>query len=96
MIARGAIEQLVSLRANLARLRKQGEINRDAATRIGRAADAVAAQLTLIPLPTSTTTTTTAPPRKEDDREPPGHGPDKKQPAGHEKPHSRGPGDEQD
>jgi hypothetical protein len=84
-----AIEQLASLRANLVRLRKQGEVSRDGATRIGRAADAVAAQLTLIPLPT-TTTTTTAPPPEEDDSGPRGHGPDK------EKPHGPGPRDKQD
>lgn len=90
----GAAEQLASLRASLVRLRKQGEISGDAAVRIGRAADAVAAQLTLIPLPTTTTTTTTAPPPAEDGGKSPGPRPDKK-PPGHEKPH-RGPGDEQD
>jgi hypothetical protein len=91
----GAAEQLASLRTNLTRLRKQGEISGDAAARIGRAADAVAAQLTLIPLPT-TTTTTTAPPRDDEGGpKPPGHGPDKKGP-GHEKPRPGGPKDEQD
>jgi hypothetical protein len=77
-------EQLASLRANVARLRQQGEITRDAATRIERAADAVAAQLTLIPLPT-TTTTTTVPPPERDDRDQPGRGHDKEKP-GKEKP----------
>ena len=86
-----AVEQLASLRANLARLRKQGEVSGDAAIRIGRAADAVAARLTLIPLPTTTTTTTTtAPPPDDDDRGPRGHGP------GKEKPHGPGREDEDD
>jgi hypothetical protein len=72
-------EQLASLRANAVRLRKQGEITGDAAARIGRAADAVAAQLALIPLPTTTTTTTTTPPHDDEG----GHGHDKEKPRGH-------------
>jgi hypothetical protein len=90
----GTAAQLTSLRASVARLRKQDEISGDAASRIDRALDAVAAQLTLIPLPT-TTTTTTVPPREDDERGPAAHGPE----DGHgpkEKPHGHGPKDEQD
>jgi hypothetical protein len=75
----GTAAHLASLRANVVRLRKQGEISRDAAARIDRAAGAVAAQLTLIPLPTTTTTTTTTPPHDDEG----GHGHDKEKPRGH-------------
>jgi hypothetical protein len=89
----GAAEQLASLRASLARLRKQGEINDDAATRIGRAVDAVSAQLTLIPLPTTTTTTTTTtiPPRAGKDHAERGPGHDKHHDKGQEPKHGPGP-----
>ena len=92
----GTAAQLTSLRASIVRLRKQGEISRDAAARLDRAADDVAAQLTLIPLPTTTTTTTTAPRHEEDERGPHGHGPDKEPPRGPEKARPGGPKDDRD
>lgn len=54
-----AARQLALLRASVDQLQSDGELNAAAATRIRRAADAVAAELVLLPAPTTTTTTTT-------------------------------------
>jgi hypothetical protein len=88
----GAEQQLASLRASLVRLREQEEITGDAAARIRRAADAVAARLTLVPTTTTTTTTTTVPPREEDDRRERGPGHDRDAKKGKEKNPRGGPG----
>ena len=54
-----AAQQLALLRASVDQLQSDGELNASAAARIRRAADAVAAELVLLPAPTTTTTTTT-------------------------------------
>lgn|GEM_PF-3811594 len=57
---RGAARELARLLVTVDQLQAKGELSSDAVTRIRRAAAAVRAELSLLPVPT--TTTTTAPP----------------------------------